>query len=178
VQPLSDDTAHEFRLGPKPELLIEVPSVARLEPDVLTWHSLCQVLDHPRPDASATNGGLGPDIKKVGVAHLIRKHSSHADQFAVEPSERDVLRPLEGQPQGVGRATVVELIDSQLGLCLGPIDAIEVAINHENMTVRHRSIVSPDSSSRLIIAGAPRGILWVIRGVCGTWVNATKSCVG
>ena len=107
VQPLSDDTAHEFRLVPKPELLIEVPSVARLEPDVLTWHSLCQVFDHPRPDAPATNCGLSPDIKKVGVAHLVGKHSSHADQFAVEPSEHDVLRPLERQPQGVDRATVM-----------------------------------------------------------------------
>src|SRR5664279_4595106 len=70
VQPPSDDTAHEFRLGSKPELLIEVSSITRLEPDVLPWHSRCQVVDHPRADASATNCGLGPDIKQVGVAHL------------------------------------------------------------------------------------------------------------
>ena len=131
-----------FRLWAKPELLIEGSCITRLEPDVLARHSLCQVPDHARADASAANRGLGPDIKKVGVAYLIRKHSSHADQLAVEPSERHMLRPLEGQLQRIGRATIVEVIGSQLRLCLGPIDAIEVAIDKYAIAVRHLSIVT------------------------------------
>ena len=97
VEPAAHHETQEVWLPLEAQRGIKLFGVVGLKSNVLARHGLQEMTDHRGRDATPANSGLSPDIQEIRVANAVGKHTGYADQPAVQPSECDVLRVLEGR---------------------------------------------------------------------------------